>query len=39
MCCVVQCEAGGCLIELFIQLAIIMVGKQILNNILELFLP
>lgn len=30
---------GGCLMELFIQLAIIMVGKQIFNTILEMGLP
>ncbi|XP_071037378.1 anoctamin-5-like isoform X3 [Parasteatoda tepidariorum] len=31
-----QCELGGCLFEVCVQLAIIMVGKQILNNISEL---
>lgn len=30
-----QCDLGGCLYEVCIQLAIIMVGKQILNNIME----
>ncbi|KAJ8314467.1 hypothetical protein KUTeg_006617 [Tegillarca granosa] len=35
-----ECEAGGCLIELCIQLAIIMTGKQlILNNITEIIIP
>ena len=35
-----QCEAGGCLIELCIQLAIIMTGKQlIVNNIVEILIP
>ncbi|KAJ3652368.1 hypothetical protein Zmor_018341 [Zophobas morio] len=33
------CDPAGCLSELCIQLAIIMVGKQIVNNILELFNP
>ncbi|UYV68798.1 ANO4 [Cordylochernes scorpioides] len=32
-----HCELGGCLFEVCIQLAIIMVGKQIMNNITELF--
>lgn len=32
-----QCELGGCLFEVCIQLAVVMVGKQILNNITELF--
>ncbi|RDD39920.1 Anoctamin-4 [Trichoplax sp. H2] len=34
-----QCSSGGCLVELCIQLAIIMVGKQAWNNILEFILP
>lgn len=35
-----ECEAGGCLIELCIQLAIIMVGKQLIqNNIIEIVVP
>ncbi|PVD28803.1 hypothetical protein C0Q70_11398 [Pomacea canaliculata] len=35
-----ECEAGGCLIELCIQLAIIMVGKQLIqNNLIEIGLP
>jgi anoctamin-4 len=33
------CDPAGCLSELCIQLAIIMVGKQGLNNFFELFLP
>ncbi|CAG4949412.1 unnamed protein product [Parnassius apollo] len=33
------CDPAGCLSELCIQLAIIMVGKQCLNNILELGYP
>jgi len=33
------CDPAGCLSELCIQLAIIMVGKQFLNNILEVFYP
>lgn len=34
-----ECSPSGCLIELTIQLAIIMVGKQILNNTIEIVLP
>ncbi|KAL8585793.1 hypothetical protein ACOMHN_037356 [Nucella lapillus] len=35
-----ECEAGGCLIELCIQLAIIMVGKQLIqNNLIEIVIP
>ncbi|XP_065557392.1 anoctamin-5-like [Artemia franciscana] len=34
-----QCDPAGCLSEIFIQLAIIMVGKQLLNNFLEILLP
>lgn len=37
--CVFQCGLGGCLTELCIQLAIIMVGKQAMNTILEMILP
>ena len=36
---VVQCQNGGCLIELAQQLAVIMVGKQIINNAQELLVP
>lgn len=34
-----QCSSGGCLTELCIQLAIIMIGKQAFNTILEVYLP
>lgn len=35
-----ECGSSGCLIELCIQLAIIMVGKQFIqNNLLEIVLP
>ncbi|XP_045615890.1 anoctamin-4 isoform X2 [Procambarus clarkii] len=34
-----MCDPAGCLFELFVQLAIIMVGKQLLSNILEIFWP
>ncbi|XP_031570691.1 anoctamin-4-like [Actinia tenebrosa] len=34
-----ECNPAGCLFELLLQLAIIMVGKQILNNLLEIVLP
>ncbi|XP_015836241.1 anoctamin-4 isoform X2 [Tribolium castaneum] len=33
------CDPAGCLSELCIQLAIIMVGKQVFNNFVELFNP
>jgi len=34
-----ECDPAGCLIELFIQMAIIMVGKQIYSNIQEFLMP
>ncbi|CRK98840.1 CLUMA_CG011990, isoform A [Clunio marinus] len=34
-----ECSPGGCLMELFIQLAIIMIGKQALNALIEMALP
>lgn len=34
-----ECNPGGCLMELCIQLAIIMVGQQFLNGILEMLIP
>ncbi|KAK7868057.1 hypothetical protein R5R35_007504 [Gryllus longicercus] len=34
-----ECSPGGCLMELCIQLAIIMVGKQAMNSILEMVMP
>jgi len=33
------CPAYGCLLELTIQLAVIMVGKQAVSNALEVFIP
>nr|XP_022905262.1 anoctamin-4-like [Onthophagus taurus] len=33
------CDPAGCLSELCIQLAIIMIGKQVFNNFLEIFNP
>lgn len=32
-----QCDPAGCFVELSIQLIIIMIGKQIINNVLEFF--
>ncbi|CAF1193623.1 unnamed protein product [Rotaria sordida] len=32
-----QCDPAGCLVELSIQFFIIMIGKQIINNLLEFF--
>ncbi|XP_055379077.1 anoctamin-1 isoform X3 [Condylostylus longicornis] len=34
-----ECSNGGCLTELCIQLAIIMIGKQAMNSILEMIMP
>ncbi|XP_062538662.1 anoctamin-5-like isoform X3 [Armigeres subalbatus] len=34
-----ECSPGGCLMELCIQLAIIMIGKQIISLILEILIP
>lgn len=34
-----QCGAGGCLIELAQELLVIMVGKQLINNIQEFICP
>ncbi|XP_077999893.1 anoctamin-4-like isoform X2 [Glandiceps talaboti] len=34
-----ECDPGGCLPELCLQLGIIMVGKQAYNNCLEIILP
>ncbi|XP_073982861.1 anoctamin-1-like [Rhodnius prolixus] len=34
-----ECNPGGCLLELCIQLCIIMVGKQALNTSLEMIMP
>ena len=33
------CDPAGCLSELCIQLAIIMIGKQVFNNFLEILSP
>jgi anoctamin-1 len=34
-----QCGPGGCLMELCIQLAIIMVGKQAYATVMEMVVP
>ena len=34
-----QCNPAGCLFELLVQLAVIMVGKQIFNNFIEIIVP
>ncbi|CAG0891673.1 unnamed protein product [Cyprideis torosa] len=34
-----ECSPGGCFVELCIQLAIIMVGKQALNSVMEMLWP
>lgn len=33
------CDPAGCMVELLIQLAVIMVGKQLLNNFMEILFP
>lgn len=34
-----QCGPGGCMTELCIQLATIMVGKQAMNTVMEMLWP
>ncbi|KAL1509670.1 hypothetical protein ABEB36_004376 [Hypothenemus hampei] len=34
-----ECNPGGCLMELTIQLAVIMIGKQAINSVLEMLIP
>jgi len=34
-----ECQNGGCLIELAMQLGVIMIGKQTINNAQELLVP
>ncbi|XP_033740659.1 anoctamin-4-like isoform X4 [Pecten maximus] len=34
-----ECDPSGCLIELCIQLAVVMIGKQAFNNFKEIILP
>ncbi|XP_050306714.1 anoctamin-1 isoform X2 [Anthonomus grandis grandis] len=34
-----ECGPGGCLLELCIQLAVIMIGKQAMNTVLEMCFP
>ncbi|XP_047493990.1 anoctamin-1-like isoform X1 [Penaeus chinensis] len=34
-----ECSPGGCLLELSVQLAIIMVGKQAMNTCMEMVIP
>ncbi|XP_055472765.1 anoctamin-7 [Psammomys obesus] len=34
-----ECPAGGCLIELAQELLVIMVGKQVINNVQEVLVP
>jgi hypothetical protein len=34
-----ECQPGGCLLEVTIQLGFIMVGKQIMNNCAEIAIP
>jgi anoctamin-7 len=34
-----ECAPGGCLMELAQQLVIIMIGKQLINNVQEVMIP
>ncbi|XP_033101600.1 anoctamin-4-like isoform X5 [Anneissia japonica] len=34
-----ECDAAGCLQELFINVAVVMCGKQVYSNALEIFVP
>nr|XP_019567227.1 PREDICTED: anoctamin-7 [Rhinolophus sinicus] len=34
-----ECAAGGCLVELAQELLVIMVGKQVINNVQEILVP
>ncbi|XP_075248399.1 anoctamin-4-like isoform X2 [Convolutriloba macropyga] len=34
-----ECQPGGCLFELTFQLVIIMIGKQFINNVMEIGVP
>lgn len=34
-----ECNPAGCLFELGIQLSVVMVGKQVLNNCMEIVIP
>ena len=34
-----QCDPSGCIVDLTIQLAIIMIGKQVLNNVKQIIIP
>lgn len=34
-----ECNAGGCLTELSIELAVIMIGKQVIGAFMEMFVP
>ena len=38
-CFKMQCSTYGCLLELTIQLSVVMLGKQTLNNVVELGVP
>lgn len=38
-CCPLQCHPSGCITDLFIQMAIIMLLKQTISNIMEYLIP
>ena len=35
----IQCDPSGCIVDLTIQLAIILIGKQIVNNVKQIIIP
>ena len=34
-----NCDTSGCFFELSIQLMVVMIGKQLMNNVLEFLIP
>ena len=34
-----NCDTSGCFFELSIQLMVVMIGKQLMNNIIEFLIP
>ena len=34
-----QCNNAGCMVELAVQLITVMVGTQVINDVVEIFLP
>lgn len=34
-----NCDTSGCFFELSIQLMVVMIGKQLMNNVIEFLIP